>query len=247
MGGGPGLPSLRGTPYPRRLRSGKLVPSCHLLPALPGWGGVCEGRTLCPRALRAAVPEAEMGVVRGKGAPWGGERGMAGGVWWQTARVGWRSPQPIFPPPPSPPPPSILLTITLPSPILPLSSSPSNSQGGKRKVESEAEATSLAGGAGSVALWPLCPEPARACAGPAPARPRGTWTGLRRCLSRPPALLTFEPPAHPRSPPVSVLHTLPPRSLSSVLELSCPVLVYSLQVEHLTLCPDLHPNSLRGY
>lgn len=99
MGGGPGLPSLRGTPYPRRLRSGKLVPSCHLLPALPGWGGVCEGRTLCPRALRAAVPGAEMGVVRGKGAPWGGERGMAGGVWWQTARVGWRSPQPIFPPP----------------------------------------------------------------------------------------------------------------------------------------------------
>lgn len=143
--------------------------------------------------------------------------------------------------------PTALLTITLPSPILPLSSSPSNSQGGKRKVESEAEATSLAGGAGSVALWPLCPEPARACAGPAPARPRGTWTGLRRCLSRPPALLTFEPPAHPRSPPVSVLHTLPPRSLSSVLELSCPVLVYSLQVEHLTLCPDLHPNSLRGY
>lgn len=79
MGGGPGLPSLRGTPYPRRLRSGKLVPSCHLLPALPGWGGVCEGRTLCPRALRAAVPGAEMGVVRGKGAPWGGERGMARG------------------------------------------------------------------------------------------------------------------------------------------------------------------------
>lgn len=114
-----------------------------------------------------------------------------------------------------------------------------------RRRERKSISGSPCGGGGRVALrTPV----AGALQGLTLARPYSATRHVHRPEAHPLGLqlLTFESHTLPRSPPTSALHTRLPRSRSAGPGLPCLVHVYSLQVEQLTLCPDLHPRSSCG-